>query len=641
MAKIATLKNFSQMGNNGLFYLEGFAQKQINGNNVLSPSWENQFKYSEDTAGFTNLTEITGMDNVDLDDNGQIMAIDTGGYIHSFNYLISLYDIGEVHRIIDATAGVIRFGDIAITKDKTILYTTEDYLGVGWVSQCTNAGAKVKIIDTGKNFDTLGMGTTAGIDKVFNLTKKEEMTITSLSTTTNTNDTLNFNAGTNDNDTDDYYAAFCDTGNKVTFDFFATTAYPQFKGQRAKTDFRRQICLFDVNYLITNGNYLAALNVDESTWNDNFKQLPDNTDAIAISNNQSRILVGGDKNGQGKLLLWDAYSDGWLSILETGSLPTAITPFGSGWTVLIGTVLYYTDGYALNKLAEYPDNTDFVLSINNHFNCLKVHEGKIIIAMETNQLLRNRDGIGIFEQNKGWVFVPFYDNTARPTYGVNTSCIFVYNTSDPYTYIFTSFTGGKTHLRCINKLVNNGSKRNSVIMYLNLEDKRNIKNIRLNLSGKIDNLNTATSDGVSVSVSAGDGRYAFFNYGQVLASCTTTAININGTTAKYTGKVGQEIRFADGPAAGERTFIQSIANAGANPETWTVSPALSAAPDTSDFLQRLNLKLQGTKTLDVNNLPDTIDFLTTGIISDKLFLEIEINCDNDIFLDLHSIEIYD
>ena len=55
-----TIKNFSGMGDNGMYYLEGMSARKLQGQGILTSSWNQTFQYSEDTTGFTGMERLKG-----------------------------------------------------------------------------------------------------------------------------------------------------------------------------------------------------------------------------------------------------------------------------------------------------------------------------------------------------------------------------------------------------------------------------------------------------------------------------------------------------------------------------------------------------------------------------------------------------
>ena len=161
-----------------------------------------------------------------------------------------------------------------------ILYPSETKIGRGVRFKATG-GSTTTIIDTTKDFVTLGY---AANDKVTNLKTGISYTITSITTTTNTNDTLNFTAsGANTTVANDEIIAWED-------DRFDTTLTPA-NWQKTQLYWTKQIKQYGDIYYFTNGNYLGKIIGDESTVTANFKPPLPKHQALCLGINNSKILV--------------------------------------------------------------------------------------------------------------------------------------------------------------------------------------------------------------------------------------------------------------------------------------------------------------------------------------------------------------
>jgi len=644
MALLAKISKWAGMGEDGLFWVEGMSAKKINNYSVLSPTWQAVFKLSEDTSGFANIGTTTAMAALNHTSDDNIITLSRTGYIHSFA-ITGGYTIGEIHHIPTISNPIVNspadYADLLATQEGNLIYSCDDCLGIGYRGQCASGSGTEKIIDAdGRNFDTLGIRVG---DKVFNFDNEEEYTITSISTTTETNDTLNFSAGTA-NAEDDWFMVFSDIGANNSgnyWQFFDTTAYPHFKDQEDKGHFKRQVLLYDTDYLIGNGNWIAALNVDETTWNDNFKQLPEETQFLCMDINQSRLLVGGKYQGKGRLMLWDGYSAGWLSIVDLEQKPTCIRRYKNGWLVTLDNTIFFTDGYDLQAITQFPDMDGWNLLLSIPFNGLKVVNEKIICSIDPDRYTRAKSGIGVYDFKTGWTFVPFNQDGSYPLKGLDTVGP-IFTISDT---IYTSFSvsSGSTHLNVINSIAQTGGRKPSFITFLKFPKKVTASLIKLTLSPKFDENNELVgSSDVVMSVAIGDGKRPFWNRNTCGAGCTTTSIvNPYGNYAYREGRVGQQIRILDGKLAGERSYITAIADPGTVNEVWTISPALSEAPAEFIELNRLNLKKCDIITIDGDQLPEEISFNVDGHFSDMLYIEVFTSIAVDsLNLDIHSLEVY-
>src|SRR5574343_475088 len=129
--KIATIKEFTGMDNNGLWYLEGMKVKKIGGKTVLSPFYYNDYVASEDTTGFTNINIINGGDSIPslVSSNPNLLIIGRTGYIHCVDAVLLTGNIGLVHTPYKTAT---TYNDIKVTKNNNILFPNQDYLGIGY-----------------------------------------------------------------------------------------------------------------------------------------------------------------------------------------------------------------------------------------------------------------------------------------------------------------------------------------------------------------------------------------------------------------------------------------------------------------------------------------------------------------------------
>jgi hypothetical protein len=365
------------------------------------------------------------------------------------------------------------------------------------------------------------------------------------------------------------------------------------------------------------------------------------TDAECLAVNQAKILVGGYRNGKGCLLLWDDYSDGWLSQIELEQVPQSITPYGgNGFVVNIGNKFIYTDGYSTQDFATIPDTDIFGQKLNLNFNNVKTFGDKLIVSAAINQFKRNKTGVYVFEPANGWTFVPFHDGVGYPTYLASgkAGAIMLAN-SNYYSYLFSSFkTGGGTATNCVCSVDNIGSTISSAIFNITLPKEVNVKKVVLRTAHKYDQINYGASN-ITITLNAGDSKKAMFGYTELGTSNSTTSLK-NSQGVSYGGFVGQEVRIMNGQAAGSRTYITAIADGGTANEVWTVSPALPYAPTNGAFVQMFNLKLQETRTISSQAIPENLEFDVRGIYTNNLILEFILTAAGSNLLDIVGVDIY-
>lgn len=660
---ILSFKNFSNISDNGLFWCEGFAARRVNGQSVLSTCYGSTHTISEDTAAtYANLNLASA-----------INIAYGGGYIGTGQRFVSMWSycgaygrifdfagffgntVGEIHLITALLNSYCDYGDLYVTKNLNILYAGGDYLGIAYNGQATGLTSDTQIVDLSvRNFTTLGI-VVGGF--VYNFKTLENHTVTGVASVGGTNDALTFAAGGTVDATGDNFFAFADRGalnGGAYWNFFATTAYPHFYGQTQKNFFKRQIVLFDTDYLITNGNWLAALNVNETTWNDNFKQLPPATQSTCIAVNQQKILVGGDFYGSGKLLLWDGYSDGWLSILEFAQIPLAICAYGSGFVVLIGKYIYKTDGYTIQELASFPDlGEGGYLPYNAFFNQMKVIGEKIFLNLDfgSNNVFRNWSGLWVYEPGSGLVYVSA-KNTGGFQSRIVTGALGINNTSSIirlyHSYSLGQGSYGATQLYNIGSMSLDDYRVGLSTAVLFTKVDRPIKIARVgvvlqpkyNLSPYAASLSNALDETFDLSIHIGRGRDFFSRFFQSGAGSTTTVLK--NSYGIYSGaKIGSAIRCEVGSNAGQIVYATSIANAGTVNEEITVYPALTNTPDDNTYFRINNTKKCEVKNLNAIALPDEVFFEANDMaVSTNIWLEIAFKPYTRVGIDILGINLY-
>jgi hypothetical protein len=661
MPKIATIKNFAALDDNGSWYLEGMKVKTVGGKTVLSPFYYNRFILSEDTSGFTNLSNLVAMDSYYVTSNGDtaVIGLTSSSKIYSFSTFISAYNQGLVHTLSGSYLSS-SYGDLKVTKKKSVLYSHQDYLGIGHFGTASAASTTTKIIDSaGRNWATLGIAVN---DKVWVIDQKLERTITSITTTNSTNDTLNFTALTGTASGDEFQV-FADRGALNSGNywyFFRTTAYPHYVGQPQVGYWKRQIAKFSSGstgrYLITNGNYLATLSNDELSWNDNYKQLPDNTQAMGVACNGDKILILGAENassfndGSGRLMLWDDYTTGFLSIINLPQVPLAVTPYKTGFLFTMGAAIYYTDGYTYSLVSKLPDTDSLTYSPSVSFNSLKAIEDKIYLAAGGGQESRLIGGTWIYEMKKGWTVVPFNEGSTTPKqttplYGTDVGALAVIPYSYPIIYSsfsLSSYSWTGSHFNCVNQLKDSRAYRAEAILFVPIGRQVNIKKVVLGFLPDTNNYFGVTDPNLKISVSIASNRKPMFKYAQTKTGSTSSSIiNALGATYSSRGKVGNQIRIKNYSQSGQTSWITEITNEGTANETWTISPALSGTPEVSSQVSIRPFKLLEQKTIDTSEIPDNIEFDGGGIEGDGFYIQIILEGVTQLVgLDINYIDLY-
>jgi len=657
-----TLDNFQLMGEGTTYWLENFDVEKIGGKNVLKNSYNYTKRYdNDDTYGtdFTNLTTIQAFSHfIELNGDKNLVAFN-GQHIFMFPVLVQNNAKGEIHsRTISgsSTNQVIgcNYSDLVTTKEGNLLYTSANHLGIGVYGKCKTGSGTTKIVDSaGRNFTTLGVlntgsGATAPAKYVYNLNNKERYEVTSITTTNATNDTLNFSAGTS-NDADNEYIVFVDNGwtGAANFKFNSSTSRDgQFKGQDGANSWKRQIELFGDDYFILNGNYLATLNIDMTTWAYDAKQLPYSTQATSVSVNNGQMLVGGDYFDNGKLLLWDGYTSGWNSIMDIDLPPVAIVPYNNGWLYTDSLNIYFTNGYERQFISKLPDSNSFYSYTAFNFNSLLINEDKIYIYNGRYSYNRSKCGIYVYSLTEdGWTFIPQIDKNSKYEYDSSSLTALYGFIDNNRTYILYSNYDSISYITRDSK----SARQSIATLYIKLPQKMRLNKIELNIDQKLNaempDITSSFSNNIYLSI--GQGRRPLWTYIQASSASTASSI-VNSLGDVYPAKVGQKLTIVDANTSdaigGEFSWITGITNAGTNTETWAISPSLSAdITDTVNILVQ-DVYLQGTRVIAFDsdiNFNETLQWDVKDFFSDKLFIDIIVNSDNTMTpLQINSVNIY-
>lgn len=644
---ILSIKNFQGMGDQGLYWIDGFISKMLQGQSILTQGWGVSSFINSTQSGWSALSDLpVSMDGYPAVSINHVAAIGSNGSIFDFD-IYGFTATGLIHTIPSSgSQSPCQGAGVLSTRKGNLLYSSANHLGVGWVGTATS-GTTTKLVDTTRNFTSLGLGSGTGVNKIYNYTKGVEHTITSVSTTTNTNDTLNFAAGTAPS-ANDVYVVFCDT----RFSFGTASAAAQFAGQPDPTYWNRQILLWNNAYWALNGNYLSKLASDETTWTsdilDEFnKQLPTNCNALMAEVNTDRILVSAYRQGKGRLLLWDGYAEGWINELKTDSLVTGLCAYSNGWIVLIAGTLYFTDGYTLQSLGLIPDAL-FNTSITPRKNTMVIAEDNVLIGF-TAAVASSRLTSGVYRFNitdQTWSFFPITNKSSKPgqiapaLFSLTLQASSALNSATPQIMcsFSDSFMSPTTYeIAVVNTKI---ASRSSAVLFINLPRKLNINLIELNLAPRNDYSLVFNKDN-TVRVNYGQGHFPMHQFFSPSSGSTTTVLK-NPYGALMRSKIGQELFVSAGSAGYQRTFITSIANAGLSTEELTVSPALTAVPTTSTVVKKFDLYSAGSAVLNSETLDSAIelDFNVPNFYSDKLWIEIVLEGQDVFPLDLHEINIW-
>lgn len=640
---IFQIDSFKGAGQNGILYCEGFYPEVDNQKSVMGEGFITANLFNTATSGYTDLGNVYGsvaLSTIHSQNEVYNLYVDGSPYqkIYAYQTIGATIKDGLIHT--SSTTDYCRYPDLIETQLGNILFPHEKKIGRGVRFKATG-GSTTTIIDTTRNFVTLGYAVN---DTVTNLETGIEYTITSITTTTNANDTLNFTAsGTNTTSANDECIAFED-------DRYDTDTTKQ-SWQVNQTDWVKQFKMYANEIFFTNGNYIGAISSsdrtltnDESTVYKTRKQLPVKHQAIAISVNNAKVLVSADFNGKGALLLWDGSSDGWNNILKLDTPIVSLVEYGSGWIYISKGNVYYTDGYQIQKLYGLNQSRVLTSSMNpaSH-NGLVISDGFLFCANNGDDLNLISAGVYLIDLNNvNNGFTLLKPMVSRGT-GLPHS-IFVNNRFTGTASIEIGGSGFVSYIYIGN--YNALYQDKSLIMMVSLPDQVKVSGIGLNLSRCLKNYNddTRTERSRIIQVSIGDGDRGLISRAQTINLGTpTTTFIVNGALYKN-NEVGDQIYVADrvDPTFSERTFITSISGKGTTTETWSTSPALSGVHGDNRELKIIRTKLLARKTVTYSELKDEIMFFTpNSLMTNKLFIEIVFfSSTNSMPLNINEINVY-
>lgn len=615
------------------FYLEGFALHNINGYKILRQNWEVIYKMCQDTnAAWANYNISEGICSKTENANEYLYTIGNkyiGRHYSGSLGDVSIYKGGVKHTINDGGTGLsyCYFPNILNTQNGNLLYTTDKYLDRGVYGTHKTGTETLKIIDNaGRDLSALNGKT------VHNLRDGSTATITSVTTTTATNDTLNFTGGFSDAGSiaaGDEWVVFVDAWQDLT----AGLTYPHFAGQLAYYQWSRQIIDFDGDYFIGNGNYIAKLNNDESTFDNDFTRLTRFAQFRCMARNNAYILIGADKYSAGVLLLWNGTTQNkYLSELTLPYNIKSIKPYGAGWIVVAGSTLYYTDGYSVKELSVVPDtdgDTDLTLSPNG----MAVINEKVILNIGSGFSNRSRPGAHIYDlQNDAWSYSPFMDINARKCFSGTWAGLTAWIANK---LIISYKTDGEKNT--LGEIDIDGSSMSQLIFYFSPSAKTVINRIELILGRDLrDYINEALNATATLAIANGNAQL----WSQIQTNAAATAANeikVDGSLSTHAGEVGNMVRILGGTtASGQIAFISSIANAGTNTETWTLDRNLSGNVAGGINIQVMPFRKMGEYALTAKTLKNPYVF-DKGIEGADFFVLVHIGGSN---IEIRNINIY-
>jgi len=640
------ITKFSGMSNQGgTFYVDGFSIENENGLSSMDESFTINEVAHTATTNFADIGKIKAKiylyslpSSTLLANTAYTLMFDGKNFFTADSGTSSVYK-GKIGGL--TSSGTYKYTekpDLFQLPSGNILFTSSRHLGLMVRGTCASGSSTTKIVDKdGRNLSTLGLSTDAPNNKVVNLKTGEQYTITSISTTNSTNDTLNFSAGTANAENDEFIG-FVYTHK----DLNDTITIPTFAGQQDQEYWARPIQLYGNQYMIGNGNYIAILANDEATIDTTYKQLPSGYQLIDFKvNSYDNILVSAvDNKGRGHLLLWDGSSDGWQQILDLDAAPKAIKGSGGGWIYLLDGVIYYTDGLNINPLITWSETSPKSAFNTTNFNGITSYNGVYYFCVEGSGLAdRSTSGVMVFNSNSGLALFKLKSNGVafKVPYSINIKTEANINSTYSTDPVLEIAGDGFYNQATFNTSSTDTKNHKSFVYLTDLGQETKITEVQLNLKRSTkSSFANRNNKNTTISVNYGNGRKPILGYGKANITSTTAVANVNGDI--YPGEVGQEIEFISGNVAGQRTFIKSIENAGTVSETWVIDAVSTTGTDCE--YRAWGLNNGETKNITLDDLSKPVRF-PISFFGDKMWLEITVRgVANSFPVSINSILIF-
>lgn len=629
-----TIDKFTGSGDGLLYYNEGFLANNENGNSLLTESfifekyWDTtDANYEGENEGYSLikamilLKQLSGGSryNLFIDVSGQIFRKGISGY----------------NGFLEQLSGFGQAPDILELPSKNILisgYNNGFFIIRGY---CHEDSTSSKIVDgDGRNLQTLG----AAGNKVQNLTTGAIYNITSITDENATKDAINFTA---------------QTGKAISpGDEFFIYVYNKITLQSSGSN-RRQIKQFGDIFYVLNGNKLGRLEADESTWDEDYKLFPSGYESLSFDTNSGKLLFSA-KNDVGKsiLLLWDGFSDGFNNILDLDGYVYSVKSYKSGWIYILRGVIYYTDGFSIQKLSAYADTVKIGQSGVNlmspgTFNGIVIFNDLIYFI---NQYYNsNYDGMRVdygvfcFDLNSGWSFLGSLLNNkqfANPEFICLADNQIYVGFWANYTYTDTDI-GGVSIIKEGSYTATHLNK--SFITYLELKDEMPVYGVGLTISfnNDVSQSGYTVEKKTNITVSIGNGNKTLMKsyYGDIKS---TSRLDISRSYDVM--DVGDELRF-NSPYSlnnGKRFFVTNKQLQTGDDTIITVSPASLTLETSVPELKIIKVKKCANKVITENEMNrEHLFFLPTPMFTNKIFIEVVVNgVANSMPISITGINVY-
>jgi hypothetical protein len=565
----------------GAYWLQGFEPETVGNRNQLRQNfWVYYVMNSATHANWANLPIV--QDFVLKKEAGLDYIYFIGGRYISRHYGLSLglETTGAIVNTIndDGDINSCYFPGMTETEQGNILYTSEQNLGRAFYGFHKTGTTTTTIIDkAGRDLSALN-----GL-VVRNIRDASTATITSVTTTTETNDTLNFSGGWSDSGNiaaDEEWVVFVDTYKDLN-----TATYPHFGGQIAYSEWGRPILNFDGDYFIGHGNYIAKLSNDETTFDEDYSQLPSFMQLSCMEQIGNNILIGGEKKGKGLLLLWDGVTPNkYQSIIPLTAPIYAIKEYRGGAIIYSGCTLYWTDGYSIKRLNSLPGTNGINYSQIGHSG-MAIDGKNVFLNAGSGTFDSRKRGVWVYDiERDSWIFNPYeLSASVRKTYGTSSGGVFLVPFAGSSNQILASYSADRN---TIAQVVRSGSNSFSMAIFAYTAPRNTKINFAELVLGQVMSQLTAEKPVAKITMALSDGKKPFWMYGQVKTGATATNYNeipVDGSNAIFNkAVVGDLIMMLEGVSAGQYAFITEITNKDTATEVWTLDRNFTAKVTNSE-----------------------------------------------------------
>lgn len=373
------------------------------------------------------------------------------------------------------------------------------------------------------------------------------------------------------------------TANDTAFD----TIDQAFSTSTAATTIR-QLHVWEDTLYCGNLTTLASLS-DTGTFTDAAKNLPNGYNFQCMAHNNNFLLVGMNRESKGQLGLWDGFSDGWNYLKILSDEVYALKEYKTGWIVLAGQSIYFTNGQSLSKLADLPDSEYTNQELKTLSNGIEIIGDKIFFTTTQNYFTRQKAGIWIYDiKGDYFLYTPCANNSSSYAYaGITGGAIYKEPINEK---IFVGYSVGViANNNFVSTLFLNTSSDNSefITPAISIGKRALLKSVIIEFLPEPENLTRYDSPSLTLTLKIANGLELLWDKVETdAASSAANQIEIDGSFPNNSNfAVGLEVMPLEGVNAGERREISSIANDGQATEQWTVGTAFSNNCEDNLFLQ--------------------------------------------------------